>query len=93
MLLALAIIIGVRVVGVLLIQALLVIPAATAALWASNYRHQVAISALLSAGCGWVGLVVAYHLDVAAGGTIVLVASTIFLASLALRRYASPQLP
>lgn len=88
-LLAITVIIGVRLVGVLLIEALLVIPAATAALWASNFRQQVALSAALSASFGLVGLWAAYRLDVAAGGAIVLVGFTGFFASVVSRRAAA----
>ncbi|MEE9606619.1 MAG: metal ABC transporter permease [Myxococcota bacterium] len=87
-LLAAAVIIGVRVVGVLLIQALLVIPAATAVLWTQNFRRQLALSALLGVACGTLGLFVSWQLDIAAGGSIVLVSVGFFFASLALRRAA-----
>jgi zinc transport system permease protein len=85
-LLAVAVILGVRLVGVLLIQALLVVPAATAVLWSDNFRQQLILSALLSAGCGVAGLMCAYALNVAAGGMIVLVAVGLFFSSLVVRR-------
>jgi zinc transport system permease protein len=85
-LVALTVVIGVRLVGVLLVQALLVIPAATAALWAPHYRGQLLIAVVLGAGCGALGLVLAYQLDIAAGGAIVLVATAAFFASALLRR-------
>ena len=40
------------IVGVILVEALLVIPAATAALWAGHYRGQLALSMALGAGAG-----------------------------------------
>jgi zinc transport system permease protein len=84
-LLAVAIILGVRLVGVLLIEALLVVPAATAALWASNFRGQVLLSVALATTAGVLGLAAAYRFDVAAGGAIVLVTVAAFFASLAVR--------
>jgi zinc transport system permease protein len=84
--LALTIIVGVRLVGVLLIEAMLVVPAATAALWAAHYRGQVLIACLVGAASGIVGLAISYHGNVAAGGTIVLVAVSAFFVSVALRR-------
>jgi ABC-type Mn2+/Zn2+ transport system permease subunit len=84
-LLAVTIILGVRLVGVLLIEALLVVPAATAALWAQNFRGQIALSVAMAVASGALGLVAAYHFDIAAGGAIVLVAVTGFFASLTLR--------
>lgn len=80
-LLAVTIIIGVRLVGILLIEALLVVPAATAALWATNFRPQLLLSALLGIGAGVVGLAAAYRFDLAAGGAIVLVMVAAFFAS------------
>lgn len=87
-LIAITVVIGVRVVGVLLIQALLVIPAATAVLWTANYRQQIALGMGLAVACGIGGLVGAYQLDVAAGGSIVLLASALFFGSLVVRRAA-----
>ena len=77
-LLAITVVIGVRLVGLLLIQALLVVPAAIAALWAANFRWQVLLAALVGSLSGLLGLVLAYHFDLAAGGSIVLVAVALF---------------
>lgn len=84
--LALSVIIGVRLVGVLLIEAMLVVPAATAALWVANFRAQVLLGCLLGASGGIAGLAISYYGNLAAGGTIVLVTVTAFFASLVLRR-------
>lgn len=88
--LALIVVIGVRLVGLLLIQALLVVPAAIAALCVMNYRWQVLLSALIGSLSGVVGLVLAYQLDIAAGGTIVLVAVSLFFVTI-LARLLSPR--
>jgi len=85
-LLALTIVIGVRLVGAILVEALLVIPAASAALWATSWRAQLAISTGLGAASGVLGLAIAYWLDLAAGASIVLVSAGLFFASLGLRR-------
>jgi len=58
------------------------VPAATAALWASTFRRQVALSCSLGAASGVVGLVASYQLNLAAGGTIVLVSVAAFFVSL-----------
>ena len=81
-LLALTVVIGVRLVGLLLIQALLVVPAAIAALWAANFRWQLLLAALIGSLSGVAGLVLAYQLDIAAGGAIVLVAVVLFFVTL-----------
>jgi len=85
-LVAAAVVVGMRLVGVLLIEALLVIPAAVAALWARNFRGQLVLSVALAVGSGALGLAAAWALDVAAGGAIVLVAAACFFATLSLRR-------
>ena len=56
--LALTVVAAVRVVGVLLVEALLVVPAATAALWTLDFRRQVALSMGLGAAVGGRGAVV-----------------------------------
>jgi zinc transport system permease protein len=84
-LLALAIVVGVRLVGVILIEALLVVPAATASLWSGHYRGQIGLAMGLGAGAGVAGLALAYAFDLAAGASIVLVAVAIFFASSLLR--------
>lgn len=84
-LLAVTVVIGVRLVGVILVEALLVVPAATATLWAAHYRAQLALSMSLGAAAGVLGLALAYALDLAAGGAIVLVSVALFFASLLLR--------
>jgi zinc transport system permease protein len=84
-LLAVTVVIGVRLVGVILVEALLVVPAATATLWASHYRAQLALAMSLGAGAGILGLVAAYAFDLAAGGAIVLVSVGAFFGSLLLR--------
>ncbi len=85
-LLAVTVILGVRLVGVLLIEALLVVPAATAALWSADFRGQLATSMVLGAASGLAGLALAYQLDLAAGATIALVTVALFLVSLVRRR-------
>ncbi|MCP3986774.1 MAG: metal ABC transporter permease [bacterium] len=88
-LLAITVVLGVRLVGVLLIEALLVVPAATAALWARDYRGQVTLAMGLGATSGVAGLVFAYQLDLAAGASIALATVVLFLISLPLQRSGS----
>jgi len=85
-LLAIAVVIGARVVGVLLIEALLVVPAATAALWARHYKEQLWLATLFAVASGILGLTAAYWLNLAAGATIVLVSVAFFFVSLLVRR-------
>lgn len=84
--LALTVVAGVRVVGVLLVEALLVVPAATAALWTLDFRRQVALSMTIGAASAVAGLYGSFLYDVGAGAAIVLVAVSGFFASWLLRR-------
>lgn len=88
-LLAVTVVVGVRLLGLLLVQALLVVPAATAALWLDDFRHQLLAAALLGAGAGVLGLALAFSLDLAAGASIALVSVSGFLLSAVVRRRAA----
>jgi zinc transport system permease protein len=88
-LVAVTVVIGVRLVGVLLVEALLVVPAACAALWAANYRGQVALAIGFGVASGLAGLALAWQLDLAAGGMVALVSVALFFASLLVRRRAA----
>jgi ABC-type Mn2+/Zn2+ transport system permease subunit len=85
-LIAATVVIGMRVVGVLLVEAMLVIPAATAALWTLDYRRQLALAASLGVASTAGGLALGYALDLAPGATAVLLASAAFAFSYLARR-------
>ena len=84
-LLALAVVIGFRVVGALLVLGLLIAPPAAAAMVTRRLPAMIAVSAAIAAASGPLGLLVSWHLDVAAGASIVLVAVGISLVLIALR--------
>jgi zinc transport system permease protein len=85
-LIAATVVIGMRVVGVLLVEAMLVIPAATAALWSLDYRRQLALAAALGVAATAGGLALGYLLDIAPGAMAVLLASAAFALSYLMRR-------
>jgi zinc transport system permease protein len=79
---ALAVIVSVKLVGIVLASALLVIPAATGYRLSVNYRTMLAFS-LLTGILGSVGgLVLSYYLRAPSGATIVLFMTFLFLLSL-----------
>jgi manganese/iron transport system permease protein len=78
-LLSVTIVIGVQVVGVALVSAMLVTPAATARFLTRRLHHMMLLSALIGAVCGVVGLYLAWHLAVAASSAIVLTMTVTFL--------------
>jgi ABC-type Mn2+/Zn2+ transport system permease subunit len=68
-------------VGTILAVALITAPAATARLWTDRLGPTMALSALLGALSGVIGLVLSRHWSIAAGATIVLVAAGLFAVS------------
>jgi zinc transport system permease protein len=76
---AVTVVVGMRVVGVLLVAALMVLPVATAQRLAGSFRSTLLLAAVVGAVSAVVGLAVARQWSLAPGGTIVLVASGLFL--------------
>jgi manganese/iron transport system permease protein len=100
MLIALTIVVSLQAVGNILVVAMLVTPAAAARLWTDRLKIMMLLSALFGGLGGIVGLLVSYHADRAAGGTIVLVVTVWFGISLlvaprhgVLSRVLHPALP
>lgn len=69
-------------VGTLLVFGMLIAPAGTAALLTRRLGPMMMLSALIGALSAYVGLLLSWHLDLAAGATIVLVAIVVFLITL-----------
>jgi ABC-type Mn2+/Zn2+ transport system permease subunit len=78
-LLAITIVIGVQVVGVTLVAAMLVTPAATARFFARRLHHMMLIAAGIGAFSGVIGLYLAWHLRVAPSAAVVLTMTALFL--------------
>ncbi len=82
---ALTVAISLRIVGILLIDALMVIPVLTAFRIAGSFRNAMIWSVCLGLMAVFSGLFLSYYLNIASGGSIVLVSIIFFLLSL-LRR-------
>jgi ABC-type Mn2+/Zn2+ transport system permease subunit len=76
--LAVSILVTMKIIGVLLIAAMLVIPAVVARMLTNRFSHMLVFSTLLGALCGFAGMYLSYHLDISSGASIVLVGSTLF---------------
>ena len=81
----LAVVIGFRIVGALLVLGMLMAPPAAAALVTRRMPAMMAVSAGIAAASAPVGLLLSWHLDIAAGASIVLVAVSVFLVLLVVR--------
>jgi zinc transport system permease protein len=76
---ALTVVAAMRVVGVLLVAALMVLPVGTAQRFASSFRSTLAWSAAIGSSSAVAGLAAARIWGLAPGGSIVLVAAATFL--------------
>ncbi|HZU05803.1 MAG TPA: metal ABC transporter permease [Chloroflexota bacterium] len=83
-LLALTITIAMRALGIILVAAMLVTPAATAYLFVRRLHHQMLLGAVIAAFCSITGLYVSFYGNFASGATIVLVSVALFIAALLL---------
>jgi len=78
LLLSVSILATMKVLGVVLIAAILVIPAVVARMLTNSFARMLWLSTLIGALCGFVGMIVSYHLDISSGATIVLVGAALF---------------
>lgn len=78
--------VSIKWVGILIINSLLVLPAAAARNLARSMRSYHVTAVLISLFSGVSGLILSYYTGTAAGGTIVLVAAVIFFLSFLLNR-------
>ena len=76
---AITVVVSMRVVGVLLVSALMVIPIAAAQLIATSFRQTMAIGIAIGVGVSVAGVIVSFYADTPSGGSIVLLAIGIFL--------------
>jgi zinc/manganese transport system permease protein len=81
----LAVVVGFRVVGALLVLGMLMAPPAAAALVTKRLPAMMAVSAGIAALSAPIGLLVSWHLDLAAGASIVLVPVSAFILLLAFK--------
>jgi manganese/iron transport system permease protein len=78
-LIAVTIVVALQVVGIALMLAMLITPAAAASLLTNRVPSMMGIAAVIGAVSGVVGVYASFHLDVASGPAVVLVATLIFL--------------
>lgn len=77
-LIAVTIVLGMKVVGILLVSALVVIPAAAGLQLASNFKQAIILSSLIAFISVLLGLILAFYLDFPASGTIVILSFLLF---------------
>ena len=83
-LVALTIVVSLQAVGIILVVAMLVTPAATAQLVTVRFGRLMAVAVAIGVGASIVGLYLSFWLDAASGATIVLTQTAVFLLVLGL---------
>jgi ABC-type Mn2+/Zn2+ transport system permease subunit len=78
-LVAVTIVISLQAIGIILVVAMLVTPAATAQLMTVRFSRLMGTAVALAVGASFTGLYLSYWLDVASGATIVLVQTALFM--------------
>ena len=76
---AVTVVVSMRVVGLLLISALMILPNATAQLLGRSFGAAIRWAVLLGVACSVSGVVLSYYAETPSGGTIVLLAIAAFL--------------
>ena len=83
---AVTVVLGMKIVGLLLVAALIVIPAAAGLQLASSFRQAIIISSLVGVASVVLGLILAYFFDVPASGAIVILSFVVFSVFLVLKK-------
>jgi zinc transport system permease protein len=79
---AVTVALSMRVVGILLVAALMVLPVSAAGRLAGSMRSTLVLSTAIGLGSSICGLAISYYADLPPGGTIVLVAASVYLLTL-----------
>lgn len=77
--LSIAVVLGVKLLGIILISALLVIPPTTAKLAAKSFNSLIVFSIILGEASIFLGLVFSYILDLPSGATIIVMDTLLFI--------------
>jgi ABC-type Mn2+/Zn2+ transport system permease subunit len=79
LMLSVAILASMKVLGVTLIAAAIVVPAVVARMLTNSFARMLWLAPLIGGSCGLVGMYLSYHLDISSGATIVLVGFVLFV--------------
>ncbi|MBF8270875.1 MAG: hypothetical protein HW386_2584 [Gammaproteobacteria bacterium] len=86
---ALTVVLLINIVGLILVMALLVLPAATAAQFVGSITRMMVVSILLSMVITVSGLLLSYQPDLPSGSTIIVLAGAVYVLAIVLRRAAT----
>ncbi len=80
-LLAAAVMLSIKQVGILTINSLLILPAAAARNIASNSRQYHILSTVIAMVCGVLGLIISFYINTAAGASMVILLAAVYFAT------------
>lgn len=86
--LAIAIVLGVKILGIILVSALIITPASSAKLISGSFKNLVINSIILAEITVVVGITVSYYFNLPTGAVIVLIGTFIFLLCLLFSKFA-----
>lgn len=75
---AITIVMSIKAVGIVLVSALLVAPAAAAHQLTDDFKKMMLLSVLIGVGSTWIGLILSSSFNIASGATIVMTATILF---------------
>ena len=83
---AVVVMLSIKSVGILLINSLLILPAASARNISKNSRSYLGLSVITSVVCGVGGLITSFYINTSAGATIVMALAIVFFVTYAIRK-------
>lgn len=86
-LIAITVVVAMKIIGIVLVAAFLVIPAATARLVSRTFKQMTVISTVLGSVTAVLGLIFSYVLDVPSGATIILTQALLFFMAMLLSHW------
>ncbi len=87
--LAVSVVLGLKILGIILVSALLIIPASTAKLTSKSFKGLILQSVVVSEVIVLVGIALSYYLDSPTGPVIVLVGTAAFFAAFSFKQLAA----
>ena len=93
LMIAATIIVSFQTVGTLLVFGLLIAPAGAGALLASRISIMMLLAAVFGAVSMYAGLLVSYHMNIAAGASVILVATVIFFIVFVIKNLTTRRVP
>ena len=85
-LIAVTIVVSIKVVGIVLIAAFLVIPPAASRLLNNSFSKMTVVSIIIGVSTALIGLWISYYMNVPSGATIILLQAAVFFAVMLFRR-------